>query len=420
MAIIAGFWHAGGGRYRQAERDASITWMMAIGADKDRYEALVAAFHAAHPEIRVRIIWVPGGEYQTKFKTLAAAGTPPDIFMTGDVWVAYLLPFLMDVTDLVERDAAEIDLPDYFPEVLSAIKHRGRFYFLPNTLNISLLYYNKTLFDQAGVSYPTDAWTWDDYVRAGVELTRELSEGDQRIWGADLVSGWWGEWLIYVRQSGGRMFNDDCTQCLLDSPEAIRGMQFYYDLVFRHKMAARPGYGPSTGFSSGTLGMVYGGHTGNWREYNQIPGLDWDIQVLPKGPAGRSGGEIAMGAYGISKDCRDREAAWTFLKFITSKEAVADEVRDGGLPVRRSVANELLFSKGRTDNPRNIGAVLAQIPYCVSIPRSPDYIEIALDIIQPVFDRMMEGQISPEQACREATQAANHFIKTLGVREGRP
>ena len=103
-----------------------VTWLVGVGPDRPMYEKLMARFHELHPDIRIRPIWVPGSQYQVKVKTLIAAGKPPDIFWSGDVWVAYELPFLADLTDLVERDKAELDLDDFYPELLANCRYDGR------------------------------------------------------------------------------------------------------------------------------------------------------------------------------------------------------------------------------------------------------------------------------------------------------
>ena len=214
------------------------------------------------------------------------------------------------------------------------------------------------------------------------------------------------------------MFNEDMTRCLLDSPEAIRGVQFYHDKV-TSGISPRPGYGPVTRFASGRMGLVYGGHTTFWRIYNRVEDLDWDVALLPKGPARRHGGEIAVGAFAVTKNCRHPEAAWELVKHLASKEGVIAEVRAGGLPSRRSVAEELMLGPDRlNERPPSVEYAFEQIEYSMTIPRSPDYIEIAIEVIQPEIDRMLQGELTPEQACRRAAEAANRFIETLGRRDG--
>ncbi|MBT6149016.1 MAG: extracellular solute-binding protein, partial [Gemmatimonadetes bacterium] len=114
LVIVAGFWHAAGGSRDDFDTERGITWLVPITYMKPAYEELAETFRQAHPDIPLRVIWVPGNEYQMKFKTLAAAGDAPDVLYTGDVWVAYMLPFLRPITDFVERDLEEIDLDDFY------------------------------------------------------------------------------------------------------------------------------------------------------------------------------------------------------------------------------------------------------------------------------------------------------------------
>ena len=166
---------------------------------------------------------------------------------------------------------------------------------------------------------------------------------------------------------------------------------------------------------SGKIAMELGGHTGSWIAYNQIPGLDWDIQILPKGPVTRSGGEFAVDSFGISKDSPRREHAWEFLKFLSSTESVRTHVANGYLPVRKSVAREMLMRTDRTAHPRNIAAAYEQLKYAQQVPRSPDFIEIALEVIQPDVDRMLDKQLDVAATCRSAAESANRFIRVLGA-----
>lgn len=364
-----------------------ITWMVSVGADRPMYEQFMQTFNREHPTIEVKPVWVPGTQYQLKLKTLIAAGQAPDIFWSSDVWLAYELPFPADLTSFVKRDATETNLDDFYPELLAAGRYDRRQILLPRWFNISLLYYDRKLFDDAHEPYPSADWTWDDYIAAAQRLTRRDASGGVQVWGSGITTGWWSEWLIYVRQAGGEMFSDDMNHCLLDSPEAIQGMQFYLDKIYRYRVAPRPGFGPATGFLSGKIAMELGGHTINWNNYNHVEDLDWDIQILPKGPKTRRGGEFAIDTFGVSKDSKHLEESWQFIKFLVSRPCIRENVRNGYLPVRRSVAQEMLFDHPQLAHPRNVGAVYEQLKYAQLLSRSPDFLEIAMEVIQPDVDR---------------------------------
>jgi multiple sugar transport system substrate-binding protein len=376
----------------------TVVWLYPIDVNRPMIEDLVRRFEREHPDIHIEIRAVPGSQYQTKLKTLVAAGKPPDVFVCGDVFFAYLKPFLSDLSDLARRDAKEIELDDFYPAVQKAMTPGGRVYFLPQWFNVSLLYYNRRLFREAGEPYPTADWTWDDYAKAAKRLTK----GD--VWGSNVTTGWWGQWLTLVHGAGGDLFNPEITRCTLDTPEAVRGLTFYRDTI-REGFAPPPGAGPSTGFASGKLAMDYGGHVGLWSTYRQIPTLDWDIEALPKGPSGRRGGEISLTALGIAKDSPEREAAWKFLKFMSSRESIRTHVAHGYLAIRRSVAREA------QKNDRNYAAVERALESAEPIPSSKDFVEIALDLVQPEIDRILTEDVPPAEAARAATRAANAFLQ---------
>ncbi|MBP6506285.1 MAG: sugar ABC transporter substrate-binding protein [Opitutaceae bacterium] len=409
-----GFWWAGHERrLPPADGRTEISWYMIITPFRDHYEAQVAEFERTHPSIKVHIFWVPGSEYNSKLKTLAAAGQLPDLFYNGDVWVSYLLPFTRDITELVERDAAEFGLDDYFPEIRRAMQLDGKYYIMAEQMNLSLLYYNRRLFREAGVPEPTDQWTWDDYIRAGQALTRPGSADQPGVWGSARAEGWWGEWIIYVRQSGGKVFTADGRRCVLDSPEAINGLRFYLEKSSKHGISAPAGYEPINGFVNERVAMVVGGHVSYWLNYNQMSGLDWDVQLLPIGPVTRKGGELAIAGNSINRWSKHPEETWALAKFLTRPEAIAPIVARGALSVRRSVAEATMKPGVPRAQPHNLEAAYRQFAFGEPIPHHANYIEIMFQIIQPEITQMLLGELTPEETGRRAAEKVNAFIATF-------
>lgn len=417
---IAGFWWAGRSREPAAPAGRKvISWIVFISPLRDFYEQEVAAFERLHPDIEVRLIWVPASEYHMKFKTLAAAGQTPDIFYSGDVWLSYLLPFMGDLTPLVQRDAAEIGLDDYFPQIRAAMQQKGRYYVVPELVNVALLYYNRRLFREAGLAEPTASWTWADLVQAGKKLTRPATADNPGVWGCARMEGWWGEWLTYVRQAGGTVFSPDGRRCVLDSAAAVTGLRFYLEKSSRYGISAPAGFEPLNGFVNERVAMLVGGHVNYWINYNQVPGLDWDVQLLPAGPLTRDGGEIAIAGYAMSNITRHREESWALMKFLTRPAAIAAIVNRGGIAVRRSIAEATMRAQRGGERPHNLAAVYEQIKYAQPIPRHPDFIEIMLQVVQPEIDRMIRGEFGPEEAGRRAAAAVNKYLDTFETRAPR-
>jgi multiple sugar transport system substrate-binding protein len=414
LLAALGFWWAGKNREPQSTPGRTVlTWFSVITPLRDHYEAQAREFERLHPNIEVRILWVPNIEYNVKLKTLAAADQSPDIFLSGDVWISYLLPLTLDVSAYVQRDAAVFGLDDFFPQIRTAMQHEGKYYIMPEYMNLSMLYYNRRMFAEAGVPEPTGDWTWADLVENGKRLTHAGVNGQPDIWGCSRMENWWGEWLIYVRQAGGTVFTKDGRRCLLDTPEAIAGLRFYEEKSSRHHISAPAGFEPVNGFVNQRVAMIVGGHVNYWLNYNQMPGLDWDVQLLPAGPHSRKGGELAMAGYSISRTCKHPDEAWELMKFLTRRDAVAEIVARGSLSVRKSVAAENIRGPRRNDRPRNLDAAYAQFEYGEPIPRHPHYIEIMLQIVQPEIDRMILGELTPEQAGHRAAAAVNAFLETF-------
>jgi multiple sugar transport system substrate-binding protein len=407
----------GCGWFQSAKTDHRhhVVFLYAIQDDRPMVEGLIAQFQRAHPDIFLEVRAVPGNQYEAKIKTLVAAGEPPDVFVCGDVTFPYLRPFVADISDLCRRDAKEIDFDDFYPAVRKAFTIDGHIYFLPQAYNVSLLYYNKRLFRESNEPFPTADWTWDNYGAAGRRLTKRGADGRVTVWGSTITTGWWGEWLTLVHGAGGDFFDRTATRCTLDTPQALEGLTFYRDKIYRQGFAPAPGDGPSTGFRSNSFAMEFGGHTGNWKSYRQIPDLDWDIEALPKGPSGRRGGELSLSGLGVAKKSTEREAAWQFVKFMSSKSTIEAYARFGYPAARKSVAEMPFYA---SQPPLNKAALERAMESAEPDPDSPDFMEIALDLVQPEIDEMLSEDLPPRDAALRATRAADSFLKTQGSVRG--
>jgi len=390
-----------------------VVFLYPIEDNRPMVEGLIRDFESLHPDINLEVRAVPGNQYQAKIKTLVAAGEPPDVFVCGDVTFPYLRPFVADLSDLCKRDAKEIDFGDYYPAVRRAFTVDGKIYFLPQAFNVSLLYYNKKLFHQSGEPLPSPNWAWPDYAEAGRRLTKRDPRGRVESWGSTITTGWWGEWLTLVHGAGGDFFNRDVTACTLDTPQALQGLTFYHDKIYKNGFAPAPGEGASTGFRSNTFAMEFGGHTGNWKSYRQIPELDWDIEALPKGPSGRRGGELSLSAMGIARQSKERESAWQFVKFMSGKKAIEAFARFGYPAVRRSVAAMPFYALQR---PLNKPALELAMESAEPDPNAPDFMEIALDLVQPEIDEMLSEGLQPQAAATRASRSADAFLRTQSTR----
>lgn len=379
-------------------------------AKKSWMEPFAEAFMEKYPNIKVEVLWDKGES------TLIAANQAPDILKSGDIHVSGSKNLLLDLTPYLERDAEEVNPDDFFPATLEGLKVDGKQLAMPTSFNVSLLYYNVDLFDEAGLAYPTNDWAQADFVSAGQALTVQ-EDGKFVQWGCATELGWWGEWLIHVRQAGGDWMSEDGTTCVLDSDEAIKGLEFFYNKTNGGSLGFAPGIADDAlgGFAAGKVAMNYGGHTGNWASYNAVEGLNWDIAELPEGSVQKAGAEFAIEGYAISKDTKNAEAAWTFLKYFTGYEG-AKLMSELGYPCcRQSVADELLAVPVEERGcPKNLEALYSAIDDAMTLPRNPEFTNCTLTIVQPIIDLMLEGQLTPAEAAKEAAAQANDYLALNG------
>jgi ABC-type glycerol-3-phosphate transport system substrate-binding protein len=289
------------------EQTANEMGQFVTGQAKDLFEQ-------RFPQIRLEFI--PQGNTVEKLTAAFAAGVPPDVIHTP---VAQYPRFaaagmLQPIDPFVARDRS-FDKDDFEPVMWNAFVLDGKTWAIPREGGPTVLYYNKHLFDAAGVPYPTDDWTWDDWRMAALKLTKR--SGDEIVqFGMHAPS-----WEVWVWGAGGDILNPEMTRCVMDSPQAIAGLQEMQDVIWRWRVAPSPAELSSTApinlFIAGQLatfpGLRSAGNTAGFVQPHVA------LSLLPKGPAGRAYGFPGNGI-GIAAPTKYPLAAWEVAKFYTSTE----------------------------------------------------------------------------------------------------
>jgi multiple sugar transport system substrate-binding protein len=198
----------------------------------------------------------------------------------------------------------------------------GKQFGLPRDLNVIALFYNKKLFDAAGVAYPDDTWDWAKLIEVGKKLTVDKNgDGKPDQWGLYTeTTDMENYWSSLVWQNGGDILAPDGKSTVLDTPEASGGIQFLSDLIWKEKVVPDPALFAETGdaFEQGKAAMEI---NGSWLvATDEAAGLDFGIAPLPKGPAGMATSINPTGAV-ISKTSKSPDAAWAFVKYLASPAA---------------------------------------------------------------------------------------------------
>ncbi len=285
-------------------------------------QAIVDAFHVANPKITVKVTVSDWDTYWDKLQTGIAGGDAPDVFaMDGPLFPDYQSrDVLLDLKPLIDRDG--YDLGQLADQAVADFTTPGGQFGLPRDLNVIALFYNKKMFDAAGIPYPDDTWDWAKLVEVGKKLTLRSAAGKVSQWGLYTettdMENYWSE---LVWQNGGEIISPDHKTSLVGSAAATGGIQFLQDLIWTDKIVPDAGSWPADSGDAFEQGKAAMEADGSWLVATHLAaGIDFGIAPLPKGPTGRATSINPTGAV-VFKRTKSPEAAWTFVKYLASPAA---------------------------------------------------------------------------------------------------
>jgi multiple sugar transport system substrate-binding protein len=375
-------------------------------------QKLLKIFEEANPDISVKLEVSAWGDYWRKLQATLSGHTAPDVFLMGG---QYLFDFVEKgvLEDLNGRVEAEnFDLTEYFSVPVNLFRYKDGLWGLPRDCNTVVIYYNKNLFKEAGVPFPADGWTWDDFMEAALKLSKDTNgDGRNDIWSYivfhDSMETRWGS---FIWQNEGHVLNADRTKCLIDQPEAIEAIQFQADLIHKFKVApdipTLAAFG-SNMFMTGKLAMESAGSWG-LRSYRKIEKFEWDIVLLSKGKI--QAAPVNGLANVVYSESKQKEAAWRLVKFLSGKTCQEALARSGtSIPALKSVAYSDTFLKSH-EKPEHIKVVLDQLDYGHTIDFTPLFARWD-ELIMREMELVFRGEKSVKDACRDAARQTNAILK---------
>lgn len=343
-------------RNQQASKNQVVLRILQWGdKEEDRIVAdLVRAFEQANPDIRViRTNTGSPAQLATKLQTMLAAGDPPDLFylMFDKVANVGSKDVLENIEPYIARDRETgakdtPDLNDFFPAVLDAFRyepatHRigvGPLVGLPKGFTPVGFYYNKTLFDRAGVPYPPRAgWTWDQFLDAARKIGKL-----ENCYGAEIVT-WESMMRIFLYTHGLDVAEPGFQGFRLSDPRVVATLDelrtWFNDgtrTLLSAKTQLETGQVP---FLTGKIGLA--GPFGCWQIplYRRIDTFDWDFAPLPHAEGQPPTNGVLTVAWCMAKAGRHKEESWRLMKFLLSRQG-QEMICSAGLelPALKSVA----------------------------------------------------------------------------------
>jgi multiple sugar transport system substrate-binding protein len=351
-------------------------------------------FMEYYPNVKVTIDCA-GDNFTTKFMTLAAAGTPADVVLVNELYGTgyYCNGMYENLTPFIENDpefaASVMDkVPD---DVKNVFYWQGECFALPTMNYVFSLYYNKDMFDAAGIAYPDETWTWDTVREAANAMTIKDEQGVTSQYGIYFTREIVYEFSWFFN-NGSYIISNDRTTCDLNTPGAIEAWQWMQDLI--HKDGCAPVPDTTAGgsqlaamsFDTGKVAMQL---FGSWMlpTYETLP-FNWGAAPLPSKDGTTPGfSSSCPNGFGIGKGTKYPEAAWAFAKFCTSEEGQLIIAEEGlAQPTLEAVMYSEEFQKGSTVADMNqIRESLLTCKGPNAVPRWDEilqnYISIAVDNI---------------------------------------
>jgi len=381
---------------------------------------IVDEWNDAHPAEGVQLVVTPWDGYWDKLFATMVGKQPPDVF-----WLSpeYREPYiekgqLLDLSPYIERDGFSLD--DFQPrELVMNWMMDGKVHGINRDFDTIGLFYNKKLFDEAGIPYPDETWDWDRLLEAALRFKRHFqATGQPEKWPLDIPAWAQGGWLNLVWQNGGEVLGADKQSLTLDRPEAVQALQWQADLVFKHGVSPRGGPGTIGGlelFRAGNLAMTY---NGSWtcRQVAATEDLDWDVAVLPKG---KRRAVVTNGlAECVARRTRHPEACWRFVQYLVSQECqerlpviASRKTATGAWVPSNADEREADGKKAQRIIPEHGQAFIDMLQYARAKPITHDVLEWN-DILDNYIGMVLiSGSLDAAEAMRRAAAEVNPILQ---------
>ena len=369
---------------------------------------IIAEFERQNPDIHVQLEATT--EASRVFLTEIAAGAPPDVIYIGPDFLPQLVSknALLPMNDLVKRD--NIDMNQYYPKVVRDLTFNGNLYAFPIHYSTDAVFYNKKMFRDKGIPYPTSNWTWYDFRNIAMKLLTKDEKGEVKTFGCLIP-----EPTIIVSSFGGKIISDDSTRVVIkDYPQSLQAFEFIESMrgVCAPLAAQVQDTNEMKMFSQGRVAM-FSGRTWQLPEIirlTEASHLDWDIAMIPSGPVKQFSG-LGVGGNCIAKGSRHPEAAWKFAKFYSSLEGQSKlGVMKNCVPALKVLADSP--QSFNCPPPENIKAFRDAEAFAgVSMPYAEWRSEFQSRVWEPVMEQLRTKMIGPKQAVDQIHTTGNEFLK---------
>ena len=314
-------------------------WDVPSPAPNEILRQAIAEFEAENPHVKVKYVsGIPKNEYYEWLSEKIISGDEPDLFIvTSDRFKDFAaMGVMLDLTDLVNGDK-EISIKRYYDASVDSIILNNKYYGLPLESVPKLMFVNKTLLMQYGISMPSNNWTWHDFYNICNMVTKDAN-GDGR---PDTYGCYGYNWQQAALTNGvepisdenkNHYFIDDKVEDAIRFVKAINNLNNGYGVSPRDFDLGKVAFRPFT-FAEYRTYQPY-----PWR-IKKYSGFEWDVVKFPAGHYGKNVSTVDTVAMAISSRSKNKTIAWKFLKKISYDKGIQMSIieKSQGLPVRNDI-----------------------------------------------------------------------------------
>ncbi|MBW3625704.1 MAG: sugar ABC transporter substrate-binding protein [Armatimonadetes bacterium] len=368
---------------------------------------IVRRFEAKHPNVKVEVEF--NSNARKKLYVDLASGSAPDVFysVSDDIPRMAARGVIMNQSPLAKKEG--ITFEGYFPKTVKGLEWNDDLYAFPIHYSTDVLFYNKKLFDEAGLEYPNDNWTWDDYVSAAKKLTKRDNNGDVEVFGTTLP-----DTNLAIAANGGSQFSGDYQRSTIANPAAEEAIRKLLDLRDTYKVAPSPEQLQDTSttklFTTGRVAMMPG-RTYMVIDFNKsITDWEYDVALVP--PMKKRAVRLAVGGTCIASRSPHPKEAWEFAKFYGSETGgleILGSQKNCVPAVKRLAYSPKYFLQGP---PKNNRIFVDSIEDAVILtPPIVNCTEYMTRIRDPIFDQVLRGTMPIATGLKQIQADTNKLLR---------
>lgn len=374
---------------------------------QEAFKSIFDGYMKKYPNVVIEPIASGWTEHFERINGEIIAGEGPAVYLLDGPFVsAYEARGILEELKVLEN---EMDLSQYYG--IDRLRNSdGKLYAVPQGIQVDVLYYNKNMFDDAGVPYPTPQWTYEDLIDAAKKLTNDNQ------WGIAFPNHVRYTWYPVVRQFGGDLLDDTRQNSTIASDPKVReALKFIYDTWHTYKVSptfedtlGKLGTNAKTYFPQQKVAMIYS-------NYSSISicnkeDIDYDVQTQPKQNSEENYASFIANTWVLNKNSSDaqKKAGLNFIKYYLSEEVQKVHAQGGdSLPANKKICKEVVLNL--PNGPENKQAFLDTLEFADSLGENVVW-EQWTSTFNNIFAEYLSKEITLDQCIEQADKAVQEVL----------